>query len=168
MNRGADVISISLTGGNESPAVHSALQAATAAGTAVVVASGNEGLDLDRFPRYPASSDVPGVTVVTGVTADGTLSRQSNWGVSTVDVAGPGDDLATTDPAGRPIAAAGPSAATALTAGVVALLRSADPGATPTAIADALRVTSTPQPGLAGRTAGGLVNAVAALGCPTP
>lgn len=167
VGRGADVITISLTGGNESPAVRSALQSATAAGTAVVVASGNEGLDLDRFPRYPASIDVAGVSVVTGAKSDGMLSRQSNWGAITVDVAAPGDDLTTTDATGRTIEAAGPSAATALTAGVAALLRAADPGLTPAAIADTLRTTSTPQSGLAGRTAGGLVNAVAALGCPT-
>ncbi len=61
-------------------------------GVMIVAAAGNDGLDTDRYPVYPASysKDYPNVISVASVNSDGNLSSFSNFGVKTVDIGAPG------------------------------------------------------------------------------
>ncbi len=98
--RGVDIINLSLgfyTVRNRTPVgVEAAVAAARAAGTAVVAAAGNDGLDS---PSFPAS--FPGVTAVGALTANGrrraTFSNHGDW----VEVYAPGEKVQSSFVRGR-------------------------------------------------------------------
>lgn len=173
LQHGADVINVSLSGGAEDPDVTAALAAADAAGVPVLLASGTEGLDLDRFPRYPASSTagpaagdrIAGALVVTGSTQRGGAARQVNWGATTVGVTAPGGDLTVLGAGGKLRTAVGASVSTALTSGVTALVRQRHPERSAGDLVERLVATSRPVDGLTGRLRGGMVDVGAAIGC---
>ncbi len=106
-----------------------ALQEASDAGVLLVVAAGNESLDLDRWSSYPASHDVAHMVVVAAVDEGGELTAGSNWG-SAVDLAAPGRGIR----AGV-MELSGTSPAAAIAAGVAARVASA-PGAPELSVAD--------------------------------
>lgn len=88
---GAQIINVSSEFAGNDPDVRSALDLAQDHGVLVVVAAGNEGLDLDRFTSYPASYDHANMIVVAAVDPEGRLTGGSNWGYETVDLGAPGD-----------------------------------------------------------------------------
>jgi hypothetical protein len=61
-----------------------------------VAAAGNTGADNDDKPIYPASLKLDNLISVTFVDADGDLTGYSNFGVESVDLAAPGDDIYST------------------------------------------------------------------------
>lgn len=61
-----------------------------------VTAAGNDGSNNNSSPVYPASLRLPNVISVAFVDADGYLSPNSNYGLSTVDIAAPGQDIYST------------------------------------------------------------------------
>ena len=65
-----------------------------------VVAAGNNGQDLDSVsrPSIPASFDLPNILSVAAVDNTGQLASFSNYGETSVDVAAPGVDIASTFP----------------------------------------------------------------------
>ncbi|MFB6721268.1 S8 family serine peptidase [Kribbella sp. NPDC056345] len=87
---GAKVINMSLSGGTDSTIMHDAVKRAVAKGVTVVVAAGNQGLGL---PRYPAA--YPEVITVGATDPGGTLTGFSSYG-DWVDVAAPGTDILST------------------------------------------------------------------------
>ena len=162
---GADVISLSLETGGDEPALRNALHAAAEGGATLVIAAGNQQLDLDRFPRYPAAFDVPGSIVVAAVDEHGDLGAGTNWGAETVDAAAPGVAIPVTPIDGSPAQIGGSSPAAALTAGAVAALVSSGADDPTTA----LLASTSPRDSLEGRVAtGGTLDLAAALGCPSP
>ena len=59
-----------------------------------IVAAGNEGSDLSRKPRYPASYDLPNLLVVVGTNRNGTgLWERSNYGSRAQTIAYRAEDL---------------------------------------------------------------------------
>lgn len=88
---GAQIINMSSEFAADDPNVRAALDLAAERGVLVVVAAGNEGLDLDRYPSYPASYDHTNVIAVAAVEPDGRLTGRSNWGQQTVDLGAPGN-----------------------------------------------------------------------------
>lgn len=88
---GAQIINVSSELAGDDPGVRAALDLAVERGVLVVVAAGNEGLDLDRFSSYPASYAHTNLIVVAAVDPDGRLTGGSNWGEETVDLGAPGD-----------------------------------------------------------------------------
>lgn len=119
---GADVILLSMETAAPDEGLRSALEESVAAGTLVVIAAGNDQLDLDRFARYPASFDLEGSLVVAASDARGTLTASTNWGASTVDLSAPGVDIPVTGVPGSGDMISGSSPAAALIAGAAALL----------------------------------------------
>ncbi len=65
-----------------------------------VAAAGNNGQDLDNVsrPSIPASFDLPNILSVAAVDNTGQLASFSNYGETSVDVAAPGVDIASTFP----------------------------------------------------------------------
>lgn len=146
----ADVINLSLGGGDASATLDATLAEVRAAGLVVVAAAGNGSSSL---PSYPAAS--PGVISVSAVDAQAQLARYSNFG-SSIDLAAPGGDMGvdltgdgyrdgvfSTLYDGEDFFYAflqGTSMATPHVAGVVALMLGVNPDLTPTDI-DSLLAT---------------------------
>jgi subtilisin family serine protease len=137
----ASIINVSLGGPFPSNSVLSAVNAATTAGSLVIAAAGNDGLD---FPSYPAAfANAMGVAAVG---QDGALATYSNAGTY-IAVSAPGGDFRLDDNGGGGIAglawnfvtsrptyqfAYGTSAAAPYVSGVAALLLAQTPTLTNT------------------------------------
>lgn len=85
-DHGAQVINLSLGGGDRSELMDSAIRHARKKGVLVIAATGNSGTGRVSFP---AAYD--GVIGVSAVGPDGTLAPYSSWGEGT-DIAAPGGD----------------------------------------------------------------------------
>jgi hypothetical protein len=80
-----------------------AVSANAAVGTLFVASAGNGDQDdigdnIDNFPFYPASFQLPNVISVAATDNDGALTAFSNFGAVSVDFAAPGDNILTTFP----------------------------------------------------------------------
>ena len=142
----ADIINMSLGGPNFSQLVQDTVNAARAAGVIVVAAAGNENTNA---PSYPAAYD--GVISVSAVGLDLKRAPYSNFG-STIDIAAPGGDTSVDrngdsfadgvlstlfdDTSGKfsYVFYQGTSMAAPHIAGVLALMRGANPALTPIVI----------------------------------
>ncbi|MBQ0726697.1 S8 family serine peptidase [Thalassolituus oleivorans] len=169
-NNPADVINLSLGGaGTCSTYMQDAVNEAVNAGAVVVVAAGNE--NVNASGSTPANCN--NVITVAAVGRDGARASYSNYG-DIVDIAAPGGSgnygiLSTIDSGTRASTGAtyaeyqGTSMATPHVAGVVALMRSANPNATVTEITDALQATARAFPGTCSGCGAGIVDAEAAV-----
>jgi len=138
VDRGADVINLSLGGPGASSILQNAIDYATARGVVVVAAAGN---DHSSEPNYPAAAN--GVIAVGATDSTGKLASFSNFG-SWIDLTAPGVNLTTTTLGsgatyGR---GNGTSFSAPLVAAAALLLRSADPSASPATITDRLRLSA--------------------------
>ncbi len=61
-----------------------------------VVAAGNDGINTDRRPSYPASYELENIISVANLNYDGTLNYSSNYGKNSVDIAAPGSYILST------------------------------------------------------------------------
>ncbi|MDF1764008.1 MAG: S8 family serine peptidase [Oleibacter sp.] len=166
----ADVINLSLGGSGNCPSyMQDAINAATAAGSVVVVAAGNE--NTNASSSTPANCD--NVITVASVGRNGARASYSNYG-SIVDIAAPGGGngggiLSTIDSGtqGRQGPAyaeyQGTSMATPHVAGVVALVRSVAPDLSPAEIKALLIASARPFPGSCNGCGAGIVDAYAAV-----
>lgn len=167
--RGAKVVNLSI-GGLDAPiaGMQQALADARRAGALVVIAAGNDGVDLDD-PRHTESPDgygLPNTLTVANFTTRNTLAPDSNYGARHVQVAAIGTVLWGDYPGSATGGyLGGSSAAAAATSGVAALLFAADPAATAAEVRRAIIVgANTDVPGLRGKVeANGLVSATGAL-----
>jgi subtilisin family serine protease len=169
ISRRAKVINLSVGGLNTPIAgIDKALADAQRAGALVVIAAGNDGVDLDD-PRYTESPDGYGMSntlTVANFTTRNTLADNSNYGARHVQVASLGTVLwgdYPHNPTGGYLG--GSSAAAAATSGVAALLFSADPPATAAEVRRAIIVgANTDVQALHGKVeANGLLSATGAL-----
>jgi subtilisin family serine protease len=117
------VISASWRGTSPSQALADAVAAAGAEDMMVVAASGNDGIDIDAFPVYPAALDAPNVLAVAATNAADVREPYSNVGVTHVDLAAPGATY-TTARGGAYAYVNGTSAAAAFVSGAVHLMLS--------------------------------------------
>jgi serine protease len=174
------VVNLSLGGSGSCGATYqSAIDAAVAAGTVVVVAAGNSNADASNFA--PANCNNVITVAATGHT--GSRAYYSNYG-STVEIAAPGGDSllgktilstlnsGTTTPVASPagdtyVNYQGTSMATPHVVGVVSLIKSVDPTLTSPQVLSILQSTATPFPAgssCSTSTCGaGIVNAAAAV-----
>lgn len=65
------------------------------------VASGNETINTDLKPSYPASFNLPNIMSIGAINSKGEYTKFSNYGIETVHVAAPGDDILSTIPLTR-------------------------------------------------------------------
>lgn len=147
VNHGARVINYSGGGALPSSQEKSILENAKSKGIIVVVAAGNEHHNLDQAGSdtkyYPASYGLDNIIVVANA-KHGTspkyddLSRSSNWGHDSVDVAVYGEDIVSSIPGNRYRTMTGTSQATAFVSGYIVSLLSKNPNLSITKIKDQL------------------------------
>ena len=107
-----------------------AIKRAEAKGVIFVAAAGNDGLDNEEYPTYPASFDASNIVSVAAIDPKSNkLASFSNFGKRTVDIAAPGVDILSTYPGGGYAFMSGTSMATPHVAGALALLLAVRPEA---------------------------------------
>jgi subtilisin family serine protease len=169
VNNGADIINASWGGENFSQAMFDAISAANNAGVLLVAAAGNEGLDTDRNPGYPANYNLPNILSVTATDDADILAGFSNFGVGSVDLGAPGVQILSTVPGEGYQTFSGTSMAAPHVTGVIGLLLAANPDLSMVALRTALLDGTDSVSDLAGRTVtGGRLNAFGALTEVTP
>ena len=149
----AKIINLSLGSADVCTSVEKeAINAAVAAGSVVVVAAGNDHIDIDATPYAPANC--PNVITVAATDQNGSLSTFSNFG-SSVDVAAPGQFIRSTvgidSPPGTFSAygysdKSGTSMATPIVSGIISLILAVNPTLTPREIELLLEGTSSDFP----------------------
>jgi subtilisin family serine protease len=87
---GAKLINASYASSYPSNAEREALEQLRGAGILLIAAAGNELVDNDQSPSYPASYDLSNVIAVAATDGSDSLAAFSNYGATSVDVAAPG------------------------------------------------------------------------------
>ena len=79
-----------------SSSLSNAILAASEAGIIVVASSGNEGVNVDVSPRFPACYQIDNIISVAASTRTDALWSSSNYGTTNVDLAAPGNQITST------------------------------------------------------------------------
>ena len=95
-DKGAHIINNSWGGTGYSQALKDAIDASSAL---VVCAAGNDGLNNDTTPFYPASFSTPHIISVAATDQNDNRASFSNYGATSVDVAAPGTNIYSCRPA---------------------------------------------------------------------
>ncbi len=157
-DQGADIISMSLgCFGCSDQSVVDAIDYATAAGSLVIVAAGNDGANSLGFP-----ANVANAMSVAAHDSNGNKASFSNYG-SGLDITGPGVGIVSTTGGGY-ATWDGTSMATPHVSGVAALVLAAGGSYTPQQLRDHLKATATDLGMSAAQQGAGAVNACNAVG----
>ncbi len=164
VKRKVGVISMSIGYGGPSRLVRSALQDAYDHNIVVVASAGNSGRPAAVAAPYSFPADYPGVISVAALAQDGGTAGFSSDNLS-VQLAAPGVSVPVQGKDGAYWLVSGTSPACALTAGVAALIRSADPRLPAALVATALTTSTRNRPpgGYDKEVGFGTVDAAAAL-----
>ena len=148
---GAKITSNSWGGGDYGQALKDAIDAAGAAGVLFVAAAGNDyGNNNDINPAYPASYDCANIIAVLSTDSYDAISGFSNYGLTSVDLGAPGSSIYSCFPGGQYGYLNGTSMATPHVSGACALVWSANPYLSSSAVKDIILETTYPLPALAG------------------
>ena len=91
ISAGAKVINASFGGPTGSELVREAIQRAKSKGVLLVAAAGNDGVNADATPAFPAAYPDSNILSVAATNSKDKLASFSNYGAKTVDLAAPGD-----------------------------------------------------------------------------
>ncbi|NUQ65031.1 MAG: S8 family serine peptidase [Pirellulales bacterium] len=161
---GARVSNNSWGGGGFSQALADAIQRARQAGHVVVAAAGNSASNNDTAASYPAGYDFDNILSVAATDRNDRLASFSNFGLASVDIAAPGQEILSTTPGHTYSTFSGTSMATPHVTGVVSLVWDQHPDWTYARVIGQVLATADAIPSLAERTVvGGRLNAAAAV-----
>ena len=158
MANGATLTTNSWGGGGFSQALQDAIEASGNAGMLFIAAAGNDGLDNDANPSYPASYPLDNIISVAATDHSDGLASFSNYGLTSVDLAAPGVNILSTWPTGEPIlynSISGTSMATPHVAGVAVLVHSANPALSHFEVKNRIILSGDPLDVLNGKTVTG-------------
>lgn len=164
IDMGADVMNASWGGYSYSQALRDAIAEARNAGLIFVAAAGNENLNIDSIPAYPAAYDLDNIISVLATNNIDEMSYYSNYGATNADIGAPGGDFTQGDTAGAILSTypgggyafgQGTSMAAPHVAGSCALLLSLEPELSYTEIKELLMDTADPLAVLSGRCVSG-------------
>jgi subtilisin family serine protease len=99
VENGARVMNNSWGGYESSQSLREAIERSNSANTVFVAAAGNDGLNNDSTPTYPASFPLGNIISVAATDQDDNLASFSNYGPASVDVGAPGVNTFSTVPA---------------------------------------------------------------------
>lgn len=160
---GATVINASWGGAPYSKGLEDAILRANTAGAVFVAAAGNESVNNDHEPSYPAAYDLPNTITVAATDNRNRLGSFSNYGAGNVDLAAPGVSVVSNVGSGYE-AWNGTSMAAPHVSGVAALVKSHQPSAGAGDVVSAVLRGAKPVKRLRGVvTTGGVLNAKRAL-----
>lgn len=128
-------------GGGFSQAVHDSITASAEADMLFVAAAGNDAVDNDVNPHYPSSYDHDAILAVAGTNHTDGMYSDSQWGLTSVDIAAPGRNVHSTVPGNRYATFSGTSMATPHVAGVAALALSVNPELTTAELKELIMTT---------------------------
>ncbi len=121
---GAHVINYSGGGTDYSQEEHDAVASADAKGILFVAAAGNERSNSDQHHYYPADYNLKNIISVTAIDPTTEVLSSSNYGINTVDIAAPGQNILSCLPHNSYGLMTGTSQATAFVTGAAALIMS--------------------------------------------
>ena len=130
VKKGAKIVNCSFGSTSKSSALKDAVDYAQDHKSLLVVAAGNDGVNIDKHPEYPAAYGDSNILAVAATTSDDKLASFSNFGATAVDVAAPGDGVLSTYLGGGYKSLSGTSMAAPYAAGVAAMLRKQESDAT--------------------------------------
>jgi len=165
-SNGATVINLSWGGNAFSAAVSNAIRSAQSDGIIFAAAAGNDTLNNDVTPYYPASLGLANIVSVGASTRQDNLWTSSNYGANSVDLFAPGLAIFSTLNDGNSAYGSrnGTSMATAYVSGALALLRQQSPTASASDVIGRLLSTVDQRPAFAGKcVTGGRLNLLKAL-----
>jgi type VII secretion-associated serine protease mycosin len=164
VRHGVSVINMSLGSTYATRGLRNAVGYAISRGVVVVAAAGNNGNSLRRYTPYVYPASLTGVLSVGAVNMMGAPAPFSARNSSVV-VSAPGVRIPGAGPGGSYINGSGTSPASALVAGIVALIRSRFPGLSPALVTQAIIDSARRKPprGYNTRIGFGEVDAAAAL-----
>ncbi len=150
---GARVINASWVTTEASKSLELAIAGAREDGLIIVAGAGNDSVDLDRVPYYPASLPLDNIVSVAAGDCQDHLWECSNFGTSSVDLVAPGVDVYSTFfiADNNYVTMTGTSQATAFVAGAAALVWAEWPTASYGEVIDRLLYGSVPVPAFRGR-----------------
>jgi subtilisin family serine protease len=172
---GAKVINASYTypqscsGATPSITEKNAIQMAGHEGVLFVAAAGNFGCDNDRYPFYPSSHKLDNIISTTASNQYDEFPSWSNYGINSVHVAAPGEDIYSTVPTwlGSYNYMSGTSMATPFVSGLAALIMSYRTDFSLSHVKETIIGSVDAKPEFLGKTiSGGRINAFNALSSP--
>lgn len=152
--QGAHIINASHSGGGGG-ILAGAVTELENAGVLLVAASGNEDINIDHSPVYPACFPNRNIISVGFSTTRDEMTQASNYGLRNVDLAAPGIDILSTVPGNGYDINSGSSFAAPMVAGACALLKSSHPEWTHHQIRNSILRNADAAPGLSGYCATG-------------
>lgn len=158
----AQIINASWGSYEKSVLLEQTLQSAAEAGVLFVAAAGNDHLNNDNRPVFPASFDLENLLAVAAIDSRGHLAQFSNFGWKHVALAAPGVSILSAIPEGYKTYS-GTSMAAPHVSGAAALLLSVEPQLTAQQVKDRLVQTAQPLSSLDGFVRAGLVKVDQAL-----
>ena len=139
---GARILNVSLNSDTATEPMKAAVRYAGERGAIIVASAGNNARNIDLLPSYPASLSDPAILSVAAATDGGVLWNLSNSGLKSVDLAAPGQYIASTMRGSSYQSRSGTSAAAPFVAASIALLAEARPDLPMGALRDALLATT--------------------------
>jgi subtilisin family serine protease len=115
---GANIINCSFGTSEENPALEETIKNSE---LLIIAAAGNNNINIDQNPVYPASYNYQNVIAVASINQKGTLSAYSNYGKNTIEITAPGETILSTIPENQYGYSSGTSMAAAYITGQAAL-----------------------------------------------